>query len=54
MQDCGQYAEADKEMEEVMLKVLGKESVSGNGDRPFSHNNGNSHVLTDGSTEGDK
>jgi len=31
MQDCAQYTEVDKEMKEVMLKVLGKERVSGNG-----------------------
>jgi hypothetical protein len=31
MQDCAQYTEVDKEMEEVILKLLGKERVSGNG-----------------------
>jgi hypothetical protein len=31
MQDCAQYTEVDKEMKEVMLKVLGKERLSGNG-----------------------
>jgi hypothetical protein len=30
MQDCAQCTEVDKEMKEVMLKVLGKEGVSGN------------------------
>jgi hypothetical protein len=29
-QDCSLYTEVDKEMKEVMLKVFGKERMSGN------------------------